>query len=105
MAKITYIEPCGNEVSVEADSGTLMENAIENGINGITSSCGGMASCAACHIKIPLAWHAKLEEKNEDEIDALEFIDDPTPESRLACQIAITEDLDGIVVKAAGDDF
>ena len=103
MAKITYIEPDGTRVELEADDGNLMELAIGNGVDGVSSSCGGMASCAACLIKIPQKWQAKLEEKEEDEVDALEFMDGVGPDSRLACQIEISDAIDGIEVIAAGE--
>ena len=100
MAKIHFIEADKTKISVEASAGTLMELAIANGIDGIENSCGGLCSCATCHVHIAKQSLGLVGERSEQEEDMLEFEENVTNCSRLSCQIEVTESLDGLVVEA-----
>jgi len=101
MAKITYIEHDGTEHVVDVPNGlTVMEGARDNGIPGIEADCGGACACSTCHVYVDPAWVGKLPEKDDMEIDMLDFAYEPDPErSRLTCQLKVTDELDGLVVK------
>src|ERR1700674_2770052 len=100
MPKITYIDPAGEERSVEAVTGaTVMENAIKNDITGIEAECGGACACATCHVYVDEAWRAQTGEPSPMEEDMLDFGYDVRPNSRLSCQIKVTDEPDGLVVR------
>ncbi len=100
MAKITYIEHGGAEHSVEVPAGvSLMEGALQNGVPGIDGDCGGNAACATCHVYVDAAWLAKTGERTESEIAMLDLADGLEDNSRLACQIFASAELDGIVLR------
>ena len=101
MAKITFRTPSSEEVTVEASSGNLMELAVNNNIEGIEGECGGVCSCATCHVHVAPEFFAKTGEAGEIEADMLELDDNVTEYSRLGCQVQITEELDGMVVQVA----
>ena len=99
MPKITFIEPGGKQRTVEAPVGTtVMENAIKNGVPGIVAECGGACSCATCHVHVDEAWKEKVGPPSPMEEDMLDFAFDVRANSRLSCQIQVTEELDGLVV-------
>ena len=101
MAKITYIEHGGKEHVVEVSNGmTVMEGARDNNIPGIEADCGGACACSTCHVYVDPAWIDKLPEIDPMEEDMLDFAFQPDPErSRLTCQLKVTDDLDGLVVR------
>jgi len=100
MVNITYIEFGGTEHAVEVEPGTtLMQGARDNNIPGIAADCGGACICGTCHVYIDPAWRARLATRTEIETATIEFASDVEPYSRLACQIKITEDLDGLTVR------
>lgn len=100
MIKITYVDAAGTERSVEAEEGsTVMENAIRNGIPGIDAECGGACSCATCHVYVDEAWMDVVGEPQHMEADMLDFAYDVRPTSRLSCQIRVTPELDGLIVR------
>lgn len=100
MAKITYIDFEGQSRSVEAENGsTVMENAIKNSIPGIEAECGGACACATCHVYIDEAWREKVGGPSPMEEDMLDFGFDVRPNSRLSCQIKVSDELDGLVVR------
>lgn len=100
MANITYIEFNGAEHQVQvADGVSLMEGALSNGVPGIDGDCGGNAACATCHVYIDPAWVAKTGEKSDLENDMLDLADGLQDNSRLACQIKASADLDGLIVR------
>ena len=100
MAKITYIEFDGSEHVVNVEPGcTLMQGAKDNNIPGILADCGGCCICGTCHVYIEPAWRARLATRTEIEKATIEFSTDVEPHSRLACQIKITEELDGLIVR------
>jgi 2Fe-2S ferredoxin len=100
MAKITYIEFNGAEHVVDVKPGmTVMEGAVKNNVPGIDADCGGACACATCHVYVDPAWTAKTGEKSAMEESMLDFADNVEANSRLSCQIRITEELDGLVVR------
>lgn len=104
MPKITYIQPDGAKVVVENASGNLMEIATHNDVEGITGDCGGVCSCSTCHVYVPPEWQETVGPPSEAETDTLEFNEHRKPNSRLGCQIEMTEDLDGLEVEVAPGD-
>ncbi|AWV96751.1 2Fe-2S iron-sulfur cluster-binding protein [Arcticibacterium luteifluviistationis] len=101
MAKITFITQNEEEITLEADSGSVMELAVENGVEGIDGDCGGVCSCATCHVHVLPEFVSKTGEASEIEKDMLELDDKVNEYSRLSCQMEISEDLDGIILKVA----
>ncbi len=100
MPKVTFIEHNGKEHSVEAAEGlSVMEAAVKNLVPGIDADCGGACACATCHVYVDGAFAAKLPEKSDMEQTMLDFANEVTPASRLSCQIKLTKDLDGLVVR------
>ena len=99
MARIRYVEANGTEHEVEAAPGaTLMQAAVDRLIPGIEGDCGGLCACGTCHVYIPEDWQVRCGSADELETGMLEFAFDVRENSRLACQIEISEDLDGLVV-------
>ena len=99
MPKITYIEHNGKSHTLEVANGlTVMEGAVQNNIPGIDADCGGSCACATCHVYVDEKWFNKLPNKESAEEDMLDMASEPKPLSRLACQLTISDDLDGMVV-------
>ena len=99
MAKITYIEHNGTNHTVDVQNGlTVMEGAVQNNIPGIDADCGGSMACATCHVYVNEDWFDKVNKKNEGEDDMLDQAYEPKKNSRLSCQIIVSDDLDGLVV-------
>ena len=100
MPKITYIESNGTEHTVNAETGsTVMESAIKNAVPGIEAECGGACACATCHVHVDEAWRATVGDPSPMEEDMLDFGYDVRPNSRLSCQIKVTAELEGLVVR------
>ena len=100
MSKITYIDTDGTSRTIEAEIGsTVMEAAIKQGIPGIEAECGGACACATCHVYVDEAWVAIVGEPSPMEEDMLDFGYDVKPDSRLSCQIKVTAELEGLVVR------
>lgn len=99
--KLTYILTDGTRREVDTTSGTtVMEAALKNNLRGIDAECGGCLSCATCHVYVDEAWIGKLPAAGEDEADMLGFVAaEQQPGSRLACQLVMSEALDGLVVR------
>jgi len=99
MPKITYIEHFGKSHTVEVDNGlTVMEGAVQNNIPGIDADCGGGMACATCHVYVKEEWFDKINKKNEGEDDMLDQAFEPKKNSRLSCQINVSEEINGLVV-------
>ena len=99
MAKITYVEHDGTEHAAEVKPGlSVMEGAIRNRIPGIDADCGGACACATCHVYVDEAWTAKTGEASAMEESMLDFAEEVQPNSRLSCQIRVTDALDGLTV-------
>jgi len=100
MPKITYIEHGGTEHVVDVAEGlTVMEGAVRNMIPGIEADCGGACACSTCHVYVDPAWEDRLPAKEAMEEDMLDFAFEPRENSRLTCQIKVTADLDGLIVR------
>lgn len=100
MPRITFIEHTGAEHEIDAKPGlSLMEVAVNNSIPGIDADCGGACACATCHVYVDAAWTGQVGERGSLEESMLGFADTVAPSSRLACQIRLTDQLDGLVVR------
>ena len=100
MPKITYIEHDGTVHTVEAELGsTVMETALKNDVSSIVAECGGGCTCATCHIYIDDAWTEIVGPPSADEETELDAAFDVRPNSRLSCQIKVTDELDGLIVR------
>jgi 2Fe-2S ferredoxin len=100
MAKITYIEFNGKEHVVDVKSGlSVMEGAVKNNIPGIDADCGGACACATCHVYVDEVWKDKTGSQSAMEESMLDFAENVEPNSRLSCQIKVTDALDGLVVR------
>jgi ferredoxin, 2Fe-2S len=100
MVKVTYIEAGGAEHVLDLEPGlSVMQGAVNNNLRGIIAECGGACSCATCHVYVDDAWLDRMDGKSELEDDMLEEVVDQQPNSRLSCQIKVTEALDGLVIR------
>ena len=99
MAKIKYIEHDGKEHEIEVANGlTVMEGAVQNGIPGIDADCGGSMACATCHVYVKEGWFSKLPDKEMGEDDMLDQAFEPKSNSRLSCQLTVSDELNGLIV-------
>ncbi len=99
MTKIIYIEHNGQKHEIEVANGlTVMEGAVQNNIPGIDADCGGGMSCATCHIYVKEDWYPKLQNKEPGEDDMLDQAFEPKANSRLSCQVTVSDELNGLVV-------
>lgn len=105
MPKVTYITAAGFEYTVNVASGTsAMEAALQHNVPGIDGDCGGHAACATCHVYVDPAWVSRAGDATPGiEQDMLALADGFMPNSRLACQIQITDALDGLVLRLPAD--
>lgn len=100
MAKIKFIQFDGTETVVEAENGTsVMNAAIDNLVPGIDADCGGECSCATCHVIVDDAWIGVVGKPSEQEESMLDLNPDRVENSRLSCQISVSDEIDGIVVQ------
>lgn len=106
MAKITFIQHNGTEIETNGIPGmTVMETAIKNQVSGIDADCGGACACATCHVYVEADWTDKVGARNPMEEDMLDFAFDVRPESRLSCQIKVSDALDGLRVRVPEKQF
>tara|TARA_B100001057_G_C22543454_1_gene830565 strand:- start:418 stop:738 length:321 start_codon:yes stop_codon:yes gene_type:complete len=99
MPKINYIDHKGNTQTVNVDNGlTVMEGAIQNNIPGIDADCGGSMACATCHVYVQESWLDKLSSAEEAEKDMIDMAYEPKKNSRLSCQIIVSDEIDGLTV-------
>ena len=97
--KITYIENSGKSHTIEVKNGlTVMEGAVQNNIPGIDADCGGSMACATCHVYVKEEWFNKLPKKEDGEEDMLDMAFETKKNSRLSCQLMVSDQLDGLVV-------
>lgn len=100
MAKITFVLSDGTRHEVAAEVGTtVMRAAVDNAVPGIEAECGGQCACATCHVYVDPNWMAVSGRPSEMEEDMLDFAYEVRATSRLSCQIAVTEEMDGLVVR------
>lgn len=99
MPKVIFIAHDGTRREVQAESGlSLMRAAVDHDVRGIDADCGGMCACATCHVFVEPAWAARLEPPSAQEEEMLNFTAERRETSRLACQIPVTDALDGLTV-------
>jgi 2Fe-2S ferredoxin len=97
MPRIFFLEPNGTRREINAPVGiTVMETAVEHGVEGIVAQCGGACACATCHVYVAPSWVDKLPRREEMEEGMLECAWEPRANSRLSCQIQVTAELDGL---------
>jgi 2Fe-2S ferredoxin len=97
MPRIVFVEPGGARREINASVGiSVMETALEHGVQGIVAQCGGACACATCHVYVAPAWFDKLPPPEEMEQGMLECAWQPRATSRLSCQIPVTSDMDGL---------
>lgn len=102
MPNITYITSTGKHIHVKDAQGTLMLTAVANQVPGIGGDCGGVCSCATCHVHVDEAWVDKVGPAGASEAGMLELEDEHQANSRLGCQVKLTPELDGLVVRVVG---
>ena len=99
MPKITYIESNGNKKTIEVSNGlTVMEGAVQNNIPGIDADCGGGMACATCHVYVNDEWFNKIPKAEDGEQDMIDMAYEPKKNSRLSCQLIVSDELEGLVV-------
>ncbi|EKS71815.1 MULTISPECIES: 2Fe-2S iron-sulfur cluster-binding protein [Caballeronia] len=100
MPTITYIEQNGTQHVLEGRVGmSVMEVAVQDGVPGIIAECGGSCACATCHVYVAEEWANRIESPSPEEAALLEFAEFRTEYSRLACQIPVSDAVDGLVIK------
>ena len=99
MPKITYNDFQGNSKTIEVDNGlSVMEGAIQKNIPGIDADCGGSMACATCHVYVEDKWFDKIPKAEDAENDMIDMAFEPKKNSRLSCQIIVSDELDGLEV-------
>ena len=99
MAKINYITHNNETYTVEVQNGlTVMEGAVQNDVPGVDADCGGGMACATCHVYVKEEWLDKLPMKEDGEEDMLDMAFEPKKNSRLSCQLVVSDELDGLTV-------
>ena len=99
MPKITYIDSTGELRTIDVEKGlTVMEGAVQNQIPGIDADCGGGMACATCHVYVKEEWLNKLSKAEDAEQDMIDMAFEPKKNSRLSCQLIVSDELDGLVV-------
>jgi len=99
MAKITYKDYQGNSKTINVNNGlSVMEGAIQNEISGIDADCGGAMACATCHVYVKDEWFNKIPKAEDAEVDMIDMAYEPKKNSRLSCQIIVSDELDGLEV-------
>ena len=99
MAQITYVEHNSKSHTIDVKNGlTVMEGAVQNNVPGIDADCGGSMACATCHVYVKDDWFNKLPSKQEGEDDMLDQAYEPKKNSRLSCQLIVSDELEGLIV-------
>ena len=97
MAKITYKDHEGGSRTIEVENGlSVMEGAIQKDVPGIDADCGGSMACATCHVYVEEKWLNKLPKAEDGEIDMIDMASEPKKNSRLSCQLIVSDELDGL---------
>lgn len=106
MPRITFIEHDGTQYEIDAPVGkSLMQVAIDNAVRGIVADCGGCCTCATCHGYVDPAFAEAMPEKSEDEEMMLEGALEVLDNSRLTCQLFVTEEMEGLIVRLPESQF
>jgi ferredoxin, 2Fe-2S len=99
MAKITYIDNKKNSKTISVENGlSVMEGAIQNNVPGIDADCGGGMACATCHVYVEEKWLDKLPKAEEAEVDMIDMAFEPKKNSRLSCQLIVSDELNGLII-------
>ena len=99
MSKITYIDSSGKSKTIDVENGlSVMEGAVQNNIPGIDADCGGGMACATCHVYVKEEWLNKLDKPEDAEQDMIDMAFEPKKNSRLSCQLIVSDKLDGLIV-------
>ena len=99
MPKITYIDSTGERRTIDVQKGlSVMEGAVQKQIPGIDADCGGGMACATCHVYVKEEWLNKLPKAEDAEQDMIDMAFEPKKNSRLSCQLIVSDELDGLVV-------
>ena len=99
MTKITYKNINGGSKTIEVENGlSVMEGAIQNDVPGIDADCGGSMACATCHVYVEEKWFNKLPKAEEAEVDMIDMAYEPKKNSRLSCQIIVSDELEGLII-------
>ena len=99
MPKINYKDNQGNCITIEVENGlSVMEGAIQNDIPGIDADCGGSMACATCHVYVEEKWLDKLPKAEDAEVDMIDMAYEPKKNSRLSCQLIVSDELEGLTV-------
>jgi ferredoxin, 2Fe-2S len=99
MPRVIFVQPDGTRKTIQATVGcSAMEAARDHDVRGILAQCGGECACCTCHCYVDAEWIGRLPRKTPEEAGLIEFAHDPRDSSRLACQLLLTESLDGLVL-------
>lgn len=99
MVKLKFVQADGTEIETDAALGmSVMQAAVNAGVDEIAAECGGACACGTCHCVLPKEWFERVAAPLGDEADMLEFVIEPQPTSRLSCQVVVSEDMDGMVI-------
>ncbi len=106
MVQITYIESNGTTHIIDVEPGSsVMQAATGNCVPGIVAECGGNCACGTCCVYVDEGWREKTGRPSDMENATMEIRDDPTPGRRLSCQVEVTEELDGLIVRIPESQF
>lgn len=106
MPLINYVDANGNQFEADVEVGSnVMQGAVDNMIDGILAECGGACACATCHCYVDDAWKDKVPAVESAEQDLLEAVVEPKDNSRLSCQLVVTEEMDGLVVHLPASQY
>ena len=106
MPQITYIQHDGATTEIDVAVGhSVMEGAVQNGVAGIDADCGGACACATCHVFIDPTWTDRIGSAEGQEDDMLDMVENRASNSRLSCQIEVSEALDGLIVRLPENQF
>ena len=99
MPKITYKDNQVNSKTIDVENGlSVMEGAIQNDVPGIDADCGGSMACATCHVYVEEKWLDKLPKAEDAEVDMINMANEPKKNSRLSCQLIVSDELEGLIV-------
>ena len=99
MPKVTFTDHKGDSKTIEIDNGlSVMEGAVQQNIPGIDADCGGSMACATCQVYVDDNWYEKIPKAEDAEIDMIDMAFEPKKNSRLSCQIIVTDNIDGLKV-------
>jgi len=104
MPKVTFITPEDERIVVDTMDDNVMEAAVNEDLEGIEGDCGGVCSCCTCHVHVEPEWMERVGKPGEQEADMLEQAENRNERSRLSCQIELTDELDGLVVRIVPEE-